>query len=463
MVRRTPILSQRQTQKLTPAQQQALALLQMPGVALASLVDAALAENPFLARQDDADAVVPVRRRGSAVGRGGLPFLSISATGASDDDAAERVADPGATGLHAHLVDQLRLEIADPVDRTVALHLIDLVAETGYLDGDPDAIPTLLGVAPERVARVLERLREFEPAGIFARDLADCLSLQLDPAERNQPAMRALLANLQLLAGGDRARLAGICGVDPGQLDRMIRRIRSLDPKPGLRFAAETAVWTVPDVLIERDPSSATGYRVRLNAGALPGCELDSAGYRRLAATLRDRREKSRLRAQYDGARSLLNALEWRSGLLLAIAGTIVRHQRNFLDEGLMELRPLTRRRVATDLELDESTISRAVAGKTVETPRGLFGFEFFFPRALPGDRQEAVSAARVRARLADLLAAEKQPLDDAALAGLLADEGIPVARRTVAKYRTILRIPPVHRRRKEAGLRRGSGNPDTH
>lgn len=462
MVRRTPVLSQHQTQKLAPAQQQALTLLQLPGATLASLVDAALAENPFLTRQDDAEVIAPVRRRGTAIGRGGLPFLSLPATGASDDDAASRVADPGATGLHAHLVDQLRLEIADPVDRTIALHLIDLVADTGYLDGDSGAIPALLGVEPARVARVLERLREFEPAGLFARDLADCLSLQLDPAERNDPAMRALLDNLALLADGNRARLAKLCGVDAAQLDRMIRRIRSLDPKPGLKFATETTIWTVPDVLIERDASSATGYRVKLNARALPGCELDAASYRRLAATLRDRREKSQLRAQYDGARSLLNALEWRGSLLLAIAETIVRHQRAFLDAGLTSLRPLTRRRIAADMELDESTISRAVAGKTVETPRGLFGFEFFFERALPGDRGEAVSAARVRARLADLLAAESQPLDDAALAELLAAEGIPVARRTVAKYRASLRIPPVHRRRKEAGLRRGDGNPDT-
>ena len=462
MVRRTPVLSQRQTQKLAPAQQQALTLLQLPGAALATLIDAVLAENPFLARRDDVEGVAPMRRRGTAIGRGGLPILSLPATGASDDDAASHVADPGAIGLHAHLVDQLRLEIADPVDRTIALHLIDLVADTGYLDGDPNAIPDLLGVEPARVARVLERLREFEPAGIFARDLADCLSLQLDPAERNDPAMRTLLDHLKLLADGDRARLAKLCDVDAAQLDRMIRRIRSLDPKPGLRFATETAIWTVPDVLIERDASSATGYRVKLNAGALPGCELDAASYRRLAATLHDRREKSQLRAQYDGARSLLNALEWRSGLLLAIAGTIVRDQRAFFDTGLTALRPLTRRRIAADLELDESTISRAVAGKTVETPRGLFGFEFFFERALPGDRGEAVSAARVRERLADLLAAESQPLDDAALAGLLAAEGIRVARRTVAKYRASLRIPPVHRRRKVAGLRRGDGNPDT-
>ena len=462
MVRHAPVLAQRQTQKLAPAQQQALALLQLPGTALAALVEAALADNPLLQRRDEANGVEPVRRRGPAIGRGGLPFLSLPATPGAGDDAAEHIADPGATSLRAHLVDQLRLEIADPIDRTIALHLIDLVAETGYLEGDPGEVPALLGVEPARAARILERLRAFEPAGVFARDLADCLALQLEPAERSDPAMRALLDNLKLLATDDRQRLERLCGVDAGRLDRMIRRIRSLDPKPGLQFGSEATVWTVPDVLIERDRSSATGYRVRLNAGSLPGCELDAAGYRRLAAALRDRREKANLRVQYDGARSLLSALEWRGSLLLAIAETIVRHQRAFLDTGMTALQPLTRRQIAGELEVDESTISRAVAGKTVETPRGLFGFEFFFLRALPGDRSKAVSAARVRARLADLLAAESQPLDDAALARLLAAEGIPVARRTVAKYRATLRIPPVHRRRRQAGLRRGSGNPDS-
>ncbi len=462
MVRRGPALVQRQTQKLAPAQQQALALLQLPGAALAALVEAALAENPLLTRREDADGAPPVRRRGTAIGRGGLPFLALPATALAGDDAAARIADPGATSLQAHLVGQLRLEIADPADRTIALHLIDMVADTGYLEGDPGELPTLLGVEPARVRQVLDRVREFEPAGVFARDLADCLALQLEPAERSDKAIRTLLGNLKLLAANERAHLATLCGVDGAQLDRMIRRIRGLDPKPGLRFRSEVAVWTVPDVLIERDGSSDTGYRVRLNSGSLPGCDLDAAAYRRLAASLRDRREKSNLRAQYDGARSLLGALEWRGSLLLAIAETIVRHQRAFLDSGLTALRPLTRRRIAGELELDESTISRAVAGKSAETPRGLFGFEFFFLRALPGDRSQAIAPARVRARLAALLADESQPLDDAALAGLLAAEGMPVARRTVAKYRATLRIPPVHNRRRKAGLRRGSGNPDS-
>jgi RNA polymerase sigma-54 factor len=463
MARIATALAPRQTQRLAPGQQQALALLQLPVGALAALVEAALAENPLLTRRDETGGAMPVRRRGFAVGRGGLPMLPTApAAIAASEAAVEQIADPGATTLRAHLVDQLRLEIADPVERTIGLHLIDLVEETGYLSGSPADIARLLGVEPARVARVLERLREFEPAGVFARSLADCLWLQLDPAERADPAWRALLGNLLLLAANERARLATLCGVDAVRLDAMIRRVRTLDPKPGLRFGAEAVVWTMPDVLVERDPAAPSGYRVRLNPGSLPGCKLDVASYRRLVAAARDRREKSGLRAQYDSARSLLSALEWRGATLLAITEEIVRQQRGFLDAGLAALRPLTRRRVAGELELDESTISRAVSGKTIETPRGLFGFDFFFLRALPRDAAGSVSAARVRARLAELLKAEAQPLDDAALAGLLAAEGMPVARRTVAKYRKSLLVPPVHRRRGRAGLRRAGGNPDS-
>jgi RNA polymerase sigma-54 factor len=306
----------------------------------------------------------------------------------------------------------------------------------------------------------MERLRQFEPAGVFARDLADCLALQLDPAERGDRAMCTLLANLKLLAAGDRMRLAAVCGVDVPRLAAMIKRIRGLDPKPGLRFARDIPVWIVPDILVERDGDAPGGYRVRLNPATVPGCDLDIASYRRFAAAAKDRSEKATLQAQFDSARGLLTAVARRGATLLAIADAIIGHQRGFLDSGMTLLGPLTQRRIAADLDLDESTVSRAVADKTMATPRGLFGFDFFFDRGLPGGRPKAASAAQLRARLAALLAGEVEPLSDAALARLLAREGLVVARRTVAKYRESLNVPPAHQRRGQAGLRRRDGTP---
>ncbi|MEX2296246.1 MAG: RNA polymerase factor sigma-54 [Dongiaceae bacterium] len=455
MARLASALVQKQAQHLAPAQQQSLAILQLPAGDLAALVEAALAENPFLERRDlplgDAVPPAPQRLRGSAIGRGGLPVPPVPGGGghAVITDGIEAIADPGATSLRAHLIDQLRLEIADPLARTIALHLLELCAETGYLDGDPGEVSMMLGVDREAVDRVLLRLRQFEPAGVFARDLADCLWLQLDPGEQDDPAMAALLANLALLASGDRDRLAARCRIDQPRLDALIRRIRGLDPKPGLRFTAAATVWTVPDILVEREGSQ---YRVRINPVLGAGCALDLAGYRRLSAAARQRAAKDTLRQQFDAARGLLSAIERRAATLLAIAEAIVDRQRGFFDEGATALGVFTQRQLATQLALDESTVSRAIADKTMATPRGLYGFDFFFERGIAQAGTEGFSTARLRGRIASLVAAETLPLSDAALALALAAEGWAVARRTIAKYRESLNIPTASRRRRETG-----------
>jgi len=459
-------LALHQNQTLAPAQQQALAVLQLPADRLAALIEAELAENPLLRRRDDLEPRVPApRHRGFVIGRGGLP-MTATAPGIAGgrvsstlDEAAERIADPGPGTLRAHLAEQLRLEIADPLDRAVGLHLIDLLASTGYLEGDPADIAPILGTNDARVASVLERMRGFEPAGVFARDLADCLRLQLDPAERSDPAWQALLANLAMVASGDRDRLARACDVAPECLATMLRRLRALDPKPGLRFDTAPVEWTVPDLLVEQDPAG--HFRVRLNPETMPACEIDSTTYRRLTEAARRAGDKQGLRTRHDSARGLIAAIERRGATLLAIGDAIVRRQRGFFASGIAELRTLTRRDVARRLDLDQSTISRAVAGKTMATPRGTFGLEFFFDRGIAAGPGEPVSAARIRHRLTMLIASETQPLTDAALARQLAAEGIDVARRTVAKYRESLNLPPAHTRRRMAGSGRRRGTPD--
>ena len=452
-IAQSPRPALRQAQHLAPAQQQSLAILQLPAADLAALVEAALAENPFLEREDvpAGTETAPQRLRGTPIGRGGLPLPAIPGAGshAALDDGIEAIADPGSTSLRAHLLGQLRLEIADPFARLVGLHLIDLCGETGYLAGDPDEVATMLGIDRAAVDRVLAQLRQFEPAGVFARDLADCLALQLDEEERRDPALSALLANLPLLAAGDIDALMRCCNTDRARLDAMIRRIRGLDPKPGLRYAASPTVWTVPDILVERDGER---YSVRINPLHAVGCLLDADGYRRLSAATRQQDAKNALRQQFDAARGLLSAIERRAATLLAIAETIVARQRDFFDRGVPAMQVLTQRQIAGHLELDDSTISRAVADKSMATPRGLYAFDFFFDRGVAPEGTAGVSTARLRGRIAALVAAETEPLSDAALARQLAAEGLRIARRTVAKYRESLNIPTAARRRREAG-----------
>jgi RNA polymerase sigma-54 factor len=245
------------------------------------------------------------------------------------------------------------------------------------------------------------------------------------------------------------------CNTDRARLDAMIRRIRGLDPKPGLRFATSPTVWTVPDILVERDGDR---YSARINPLHAVGCLLDPDGYRRLSAAARQQEAKNALRQQFDAARGLLSAIERRAATLLAVGETIVERQRDFFDRGVTAMQVLTQRQIAGHLELDESTISRAIADKSMATPRGLYAFDFFFDRGVAPAGAAGVSTARLRGRIAALVAEEAEPLSDAALARRLAAEGLTVARRTVAKYRESLNIPTAARRRREAG----QGRPGT-
>ncbi len=497
-----PGLAQRQapTLAMTPRMQQAVRLLQFTGQELAAYLGEAIESNPLLRLAGDGGerAALPAPLSTEGIGTDALlarPDARLTGTdrpldtdygnlyagegggrgGASagyDDDAYPGIDQTLADlpSLADHLSEQAALAFRDPRDRLAAEHLIGALDGAGWLTEAPEAIAGQLGLEPERMARVLEICRGFEPTGVFARDLADCLALQLAERNRLDPAMQRLLDNLPLVARREVAMLARLCGVDAEDVVDMIGEIRALDPKPGARFRDDPVPTRIPDVIVRAAPPPRPGeaarrhgeppaeWIVELNEAVLPRLLIDRR-YR--MAVSHGAEARPYLRRCLEEARWLIRALDRRATTLLAVSGAIARRQDAFLRHGLSHLRPMVLRDIAADTGLHESTVSRVVAGKTIETPRGLFAMKALFtqglaagPRGSP-DGGVVVSAEAVRLRIRALIEAEggSAPLSDDRIAAILAAEGVAIARRTVAKYREAMGIPSSSQRRREAAL----------
>jgi RNA polymerase sigma-54 factor len=315
----------------------------------------------------------------------------------------------------------------------------------------------ILGVAVERLERVRATMLRFEPTGIFARDLAECLGAQLAERNRFDPAMQALLAHLDLLARRELWALLEICGVDAADLADMIAEIRRLDPKPGARFESEPLRPLIPDVLMRPMPIKGDGssdWMLEINPETMPRLLIRRGFHARMAASA-SRETKSFLSEQLQGATWLVKALESRAHTILRVSAEIVRRQDGFFRHGISHLRPLTLRDIAAEVELHESTVSRVTSNKSIATPRGIFELKFFFTTALAGANGETHSAETVRHRVQSLIVNETPDLilSDDAIASILQKEGIDIARRTVAKYREALRIPGSAQRKREKSL----------
>jgi RNA polymerase sigma-54 factor len=496
---------QRQTQTLamTPQLRQAIQLLQLSNLELNTWLEDALETNPLLARDDGvsdngggengaAREDAPRAEAANAAGADPAPLDFAGGDGFSapesfGETAAANLWDgegegsgaswSGARGgsatdgddlpdypqtladkppLREHLMQQIRLALADPAERMIAAQLVDQLDEAGYLSGDLDALAKTLGVARRRLDAVTEKLQGLEPVGVFARSLAECLAIQLRDRNRLDPAMQALLANLELLARGDKARLMRLCGVDARDLDDMIAEIRTLDPRPAAGFDAPPASPLIPDVLM-RLAAGGRGWVVELNSDTLPRLIVDRRYYdtvaRNGAVNGKAREAKRFLAARLQEANWLVRALDQRARTILKVATAIVERQRAFFEHGIAQLKPLVLRDIAEAIEVHESTVSRATANKYIATPRGTFELKFFFSTAVGAAANgEAHSAESIRHRIKSLIAGEGDVLSDDAIVSALRREGYDLARRTVAKYREAMRIPSsVERRRMRA------------
>lgn len=381
---------------------------------------------------------------------------STASTGEGYD--LENVAAAAKT-LRDHVAEQIAYAFAEPAQRLIAGELADGLDDAGYLVADLDEIGERIGAAKEEIEAVLATCQTFDPPGLFARGLAECLALQLAAHDRLDPAMQALVAHLDLLAKRDFQALKRICGVDEDDLVDMLAEIRALDPKPGTAFSTATADPIVADVLVMQAGDGS--WAVELNPETLPRVLVNQTYFATVSGHA-DQTERQFLSECLQNANWLTRSLDQRAKTILKVASEIVRQQDAFLVNGVRHLRPLNLRTVAEAIGMHESTVSRVTANKYMMTPRGIFELRYFFSAAIASaEGGEAHSSEAVRDRIRQLIDREDAGavLSDDAIVDILHKSGIDIARRTVAKYREGMNIPSsVQRRREKKALAGAAG-----
>lgn len=376
---------------------------------------------------------------GAAAGGAGEDGLDFDSFAASDATLGE------------HLIAQAGEVIGGP-EMFIAAHLIDQIDECGYLTVSLLDVANRLGVPLAQVEAVLAVIQSFDPTGVGARSLAECIAIQAKEADRYDPAMARLIDNLDLVARGALPQLKRICGVDDEDLADMIRELRDYDPKPGCRYGGEPVQGVVPDIFVAQ---RGKGWAVEINAATLPRVLVNRAYYVELSAGPQDKASKSWLSDAMASANWLVKALDQRQRTIIKVASEIVKQQEAFFLYGVAQLKPLTLARVADAIEMHESTVSRVTSNKYLSCARGLFELKYFFTSGIASaDGGDAVSAEAVKSAIRALIMAEdpKKILSDDTLVDLLRAKGFDIARRTVAKYREALGIgSSVQRRRQKA------------
>jgi len=478
-------LDVKQTQNLvlTPQLQQAIKLLQCSNQELIGTIQREAAENPFLemvepglavanASNGHADKTVGLTQQAPVLapsnsaaepGEWDAPAVAIASdcrlrlrrtagdrTGEATS-ALDRLSETPT--LAAHLSRQVGAAAAPEGVRALAIALLGYLDDDGYLREKDDELAEQLRTTTDAVGEARRLIQCCEPAGVGARDLAGCLALQLAESNRLDPAMQALLDRLPALARADWPALERACGVDRDDLVEMVAEIKALDPRPGRQLAPQLSETVVPDLVIVA--KRAGGWRIELNHHALPRVQVDQAYAAEISASGPDPESRAFVSEKLQSANWLQKALEQRARTMVRVAKAIFQHQRGFLERGPSGLRPLVLREIAEATNLHESTVSRATAEKYIQTPLGTFPLKYFFTTALQSTGGgEDHSAEAIRSLIKALVAQEtaKTVLSDDQIVKALADKGIVIARRTVAKYREAMGIDSsVQRRRAKA------------
>ena len=484
-----PRLDLRQSQSLvmTPQLRQAIKLLQLTNLEVAAFVEEELERNPLLERAADdtpsperpapdqlaivtpadtadaaradtlpsdgpLDADFAERYDAGGLADGAAPFGRGGTLAFENDEAGIENIPEGIRPLHDHLGEQLRLTFPDPIDRLIGAHLIALLCPAGRLTAEPAVIAAALNVPLARLEAARQRMMRFDPVGLFARDLKECLAAQLAERNRLDPAMAVLLDNLDLLARRDLRRLMTLCGVDHEDLSAMIAELRELNPKPGWSGDGSPLQVVIPDILMRQATDG--NWLLELNPQTLPRVLVNQHFYARVAPRV-SKDDRGFLAEKLAAANWLVKSLQQRSQTILRVAAEIVRQQDGFLRYGISHLRPLVLRDIAAAVDMHESTVSRVTAGKYIATPRGTFELKYFFTTAIPSIGGGTHSAETVRHRIREMIGTEtaEDILSDDAIVAALRKEGVDIARRTVAKYREALRIPSSVQRKREKAV----------
>lgn len=475
---------------MTPQLQQAIRLLQMPAIELQAHINELLESNVMLEADEEADALTSFEALGAAPhdevaqqsppdDADDAPLAAATETVAEptveiiddawddrtaspsdtpynpdEDDRGQDFGDDSGETLQEHLLWQLEMEKLGPRQRAIGRAVIDAINEDGYLVDGLDGIAATLRpdieADEDEIDTVLTLVQRFDPAGIGARDLAECVLLQLDrldPSTAGLPLARRIAAqHLQLLGQRDATVLKRMLGISDDELAQAMSLVRGCHPKPGSQISSTRPEYVVPDVFVRRGPN---GWTVEMNPSTQPRVHVNQAYVGLLGGRSAGH---ATLRAQLQEARWLLKSLEIRQDTLIRVARSIVERQIAFLEHGEEFMKPMILRDIAESIQMHESTVSRITSGKYMHTPRGVFELRYFFSSHVGGDGDSAeTSSTAIRAKIRKLIRDEapESPLSDSRIAELLSGEGIPVARRTVAKYREAMGIEPSNERKR--------------
>ncbi len=490
-----PRLEFRQSQQLvmTPQLQQAIKLLQLSNLELSEYVAEQLEQNPFLER-DETPADGPAERRGekpadtenTSQSSGEIDQSNVKEARDSLDVEYDDV-DPNSSGSDAaygdykpndwasassgrslddqefgatlkkeisladHLTEQLHVATRDPMQLFIGAYIIDMIDEAGYLREDLPTVAERLGAELADVEETHKMITAFDPSGVGARDLKECLKLQLIDANRYDPSMQAFVENIELLAKGDLKGLMKATDADEEDVRDMIAEVRALTPKPGYAYGGGVVQAIAPDVFVTKSQDG--GWKVELNSETLPRVLVNQRYYAEISTVNgADEKDKTFIAEQFASANWLAKSLHQRAQTILKVSSEIVRQQDAFLAYGVKHLRPLNLKIVADAIEMHESTVSRVTSNKYIATPRGLFELKYFFTASIASSSGgDAHSAEAVRHRIREMIEAETKDtvLSDDKIVEILSAEGVDIARRTVAKYRETLNIPSSVQRRR--------------
>ena len=487
----TPKLEIKQSQSLlmTPQLRQAINLLQMSNLELSSVIEQELASNPLLEREDDFlnqdnEKEQTIDDYASETEDNVDTPLDVDIDNTFDDDGSDCEGYETANdydwqdyaknkdkrhspeedydffeqklsstkSLYQHLSEQIQISLADTKEKIIAFRLMSFLDESGYFRGDTKKIAAILHTEESNVTKVLNKLKEFEPSGIFAENLAECIALQLKEKDRLDIKMQTLLQNLDLLGKREYKRLQKKLNVDEDDLKEMILDIQSTNPKPALEYEQKETDYIIPDVFVRRNKYGE--YYVELNSRSLPRVLIDQRYYKEIKRQSEKNKEaKKYLKTQSGSASFLIRALRQRADTILRISEEIVKTQRDFFENGIESLKPMALKDIAEAVEMHESTVSRVTANKYMHTPLGIFELKYFFSSAAGSySGEDNQSTTAIKHKIKQMIENEdpKKILSDDKISELLAREGLKVARRTVAKYRESLKIAPSSERKRE-------------
>ncbi len=463
-------LQQRQSQNMamTAQLQQSLKMLQMSTMDLSEIINSELDRNPLLAVDNGESSEVSnastdksssdltelggnrdsfdndsldYKNNWDDIGKGGdLKFENNSEYDLEDIISDEK-------DLRTSLIEQFYIDVADDYERHIGLVLLDYLDDAGYFNGDLEEISINLGCMQTDVEKVLGHLQKLEPSGIFARNLAECLQIQLEDKNRLDPCMFVLLKNLELLGMRKFDILQDLCGVDEEELEEMVLEIRALNPKPALGFARKELTPGQPDIFVKKNEKGE--FAVELNNAALPKLLVNKKYYQEVAALVRNKDEKKYLKTNLSSANFLAKALDQRANTMLKTAAAIVKFQQEFFEYGIKYLKPLTLAQIAEEIGMHESTISRVTSNKHMITPRGAFEMKYFFKSGVSNSGGEVASTS-VKELIKDIIKNEnrEKPLSDDNITIMLKQKGMNISRRTVMKYREAMQIPSSYERK---------------